>query len=77
MRDRVIVQNNPVNKLDPFGLREITILDWIDPLVLPFVVYDFRKTMKDELNKEYNKTGNKCLKELSDNYSRTQALIDR
>jgi len=33
--------------------------------------------MKDELNKEYNKTGNKCLKELSDNYSRTQALIDR
>ena len=68
--------NNPVNWIDPFGLRDYTILDWPDPFLTPFQAYDFRNTMRKDFSDEYLKTGNECLKNLSVNYSFFRALID-
>jgi len=74
------VLNNPINFIDPYGLRDYTILDLPDLLVSPFQANSFKNNMKRLFREESNKStfleNQKKWDKLAEDYTFSDALID-
>ena len=74
----VYVGNNPLSFVDPYGLRNYTILDVPEPVVTPFEIYHFKHQFLDEVAKKkvLDPTAADLWYKLSKDYSYGDAAID-
>lgn len=76
----VYVFNNPVNLVDPYGLRDYTILDLPDLLVTPFQAHSFKENMKRIFREQSEQStlveNQKKWGKLAEDYKYSDALTD-
>ena len=69
--------NNPVNFIDPNGLRDTTILDWPDLIATPFSWHWFHNEMRRMLNNKLNSDFKSCLSACADSSDINNCLNDK